>query len=63
MTRTLTLSFDAIAGTTYYFAIGAFEGSLGGHLKFTVDLGLEIELSINRTGSVTKEGIVQSAGS
>jgi hypothetical protein len=56
------VSFDAIAGTTYYFSPGSFGGQVGGQLKFTVDLGVQIYLSINDTGSVTKTGLTTISG-
>lgn len=54
-------SFSAIAGNTYYFGIGAFYGQEG-QLRFTVDEGLQINVSINANGSATKAGVATVSG-
>jgi hypothetical protein len=56
------IHFDAIAGETYFFMVGAFASGPGSNLVFTVDEAppppspLEIDLSIDSVGSFTKAG-------
>ena len=50
-----TVTFDAIAGVTYFFKVGAFGGGGGGNLVFNVNVApppLEVDLTLDRVGSV-----------
>lgn len=49
-----SVTFDAVAGQTLFFMVGAFGSGPGGNLVFTVDVApppLTIDLSIDPTGS------------
>jgi hypothetical protein len=49
------VNFDAVAGETYFFMVGAFGSGPGGQLVFSVDIApppLEIDLTLNRVGTV-----------
>jgi hypothetical protein len=46
------VNFDATAGTTYFFMVGSFGDSPGGHLLFRVNVSLNLALTINSSGSV-----------
>jgi len=57
--------FNAVAGQTYFFMVGAFGSGPGGNLVFTVDVGpapLTTDLSINPVGSVNRQGLVTIQG-
>jgi hypothetical protein len=46
------VNFDATAGVTYFFMVGSFGDSPGGHLLFNVSVSLNLALTINPSGSV-----------
>lgn len=51
-----SVTFEAVAGETYFIMVGAFEDSPGGELTLTVQEApppLETDLTIARTGTVT----------
>jgi hypothetical protein len=60
--------FDAFAGETYFFMVGAFASGPGGTLDFFVDVAppapppLEIDLSIDRTGRFLPTGEAEISG-
>ncbi len=60
------VAFDALAGETYYFMVGAFAGGPGGNLVFYLDIAgppLEFGLDLNPTGSVKPStGIATMSG-
>ena len=47
-----SLTFDAIAGQTYFFMIGTPAGQPGGNLVLNVDLGIEVGVTIDPVGTV-----------
>jgi hypothetical protein len=63
------VTFDAIAGETYYFMVGSPFGSIGGNLVFTVDVApppLTIDLKVDpinfvNNGITTVSGTVNSS--
>jgi hypothetical protein len=58
--------FDATAGETFFFMVGAFASGPGGNLTFNVDLApppLELGLTIDPTGSVVpSKGVATVSG-
>lgn len=58
--------FDATAGETYFFMVGAFDSGPGGMLEFLVDVTsvppLEIDLSIDRFGRFLQTGEAEISG-
>jgi hypothetical protein len=58
--------FDATAGETYFFMVGAFGGGPGGNLTFNLDVApppLELGLTIDPTGSVVpSKGVATISG-
>jgi hypothetical protein len=46
------VTFDAVAGTTYFFMVGSFGDSPGGNLVFNVGVSPELGLTIDPRGSV-----------
>lgn len=50
-----SMTFDALAGETYFILVGSPEGEPGGNLVFKVDVGLEVSVRINREGIVNPE--------
>jgi hypothetical protein len=56
--------FDAVAGTTYFFMVGAFGGSPGGNLVFHVQQApsaITVELTVDRA-TVDQSGVVTLTG-
>jgi hypothetical protein len=57
-----SVSFDATAGVTYFFMVGSFGDSPGGHLVFNVIVSV-LGLTIDPTGSVdAKTGVATITG-
>jgi hypothetical protein len=60
------VSFDAVAGETYFFMVGAFGSGPGGQLVFSVDIApppLEIDVTLNQFGTVIpSKGVVTLEG-
>lgn len=60
------VSFDAVAGETYFFMVGAFSSGPGGQLVFSVDIApppLEIDVTLNQVGTVIpSKGVVTLEG-
>lgn len=62
-------AFDATAGTTYYIMAGSFSSSIGGNLHVTVREAPPqppppaITLSLDRVGSVDRQGLASISGS
>jgi hypothetical protein len=57
-----SLTFNAVAGTTYYIMVGStFEGT-SGNLVLTADVGMEVGITIDPVGTVTREGAVTITG-
>jgi hypothetical protein len=57
-----SLTFNAIAGTTYYIMVGStFEGT-SGDLVLTADVGMEVGITIDPVGTVTRAGVVTITG-
>jgi hypothetical protein len=60
------VSFDAVAGETYFFMVGAFFSGPGGPLVFSVDIApppLEIDVTLNQVGTVIpSKGVVTLEG-
>lgn len=58
--------FDAVAGQTYFFMIGAYASGPGGNLEFTVQVApppFTFDLSLNPSGSVVpKTGVATIRG-
>lgn len=59
-----SLTFDALAGETYFFMVGgAFAFEPGGNLVFNVDFPVQVGLTIDRVGSVSRStGLVSITG-
>jgi hypothetical protein len=58
-----SLTFNALAGETYFFLVGSFGEEPGGNLVFTVDVGLEVGIAIDPEGSVNPStGVVTISG-
>ena len=53
------MKFDAVGGETYFFMVGSgFSGSAGGNLVLNVQAGLQVDVTIDPSGSVnSKTGI------
>jgi hypothetical protein len=54
-----SVAFDAVAGQTFFFMVGAFASGPGGNLVFTVEVApppLTIDLSIDSVGSFDRTG-------
>jgi hypothetical protein len=47
-----SVTFEAIAGKTYFFMIGTPAGQPGGNLVLNVDLGIEVGVTIDPVGTV-----------
>ena len=66
-TRESAFRFDATAGQTYYFAIGAspFAGENGGNLVFNLDVGPPaqvVDLDVDAVGSFDRYGVATIRG-
>lgn len=58
-----SMTFDALAGETYFILVGSSGAEPGGNLVFKVDVGLEVSVRINREGSLNPEtGVVTIRG-
>ncbi len=57
-----SMTFDAVAGETYFFLVASGEAS-GGNLVFTVQLGIEVGVAIDPVGTVNPStGVVTITG-
>lgn len=57
-----SMTFDAVAGETYFFLVASGESS-GGNLVFTVQLGIEVGVTIDPVGTVNPStGVVTITG-
>jgi hypothetical protein len=58
-----SMTFEALAGETYYFLVGSFDGEPGGNLVFKVDVSLEVGVTIDPVGRVNPStGLVTISG-
>jgi Family of unknown function (DUF6299) len=60
------VGFIATAGTTYHIMVGSFSGGPGGNLQLTVQEAPpapEVSLSVDRRGSVDRQGVASVSGS
>jgi hypothetical protein len=58
-----SMTFDALAGETYFFLVGPSGEEPGGNLVFKVDVGLEVGVTINAVGRVSPStGVVTISG-
>jgi hypothetical protein len=58
-----SMTFDALAGETYFFLVGPSDGEPGGNLVFKVDVGLEVGVTIDPLGRVSPStGVVTISG-
>jgi hypothetical protein len=57
-----SLTFNAIAGTTYYIMVGSTFEETSGDLVLTADVGMEVGITIDPVGTVTRAGVVTITG-
>jgi hypothetical protein len=50
------VGFDAVAGQTYYFVVGAADGATGGNLELGLTFGMRVSVGIDEVGSIDKKG-------
>lgn len=60
-----SITFNAVAGQTYFFMVGAFASGVGGNLVLTVDVApppLTMDLNIDPVGTFNRQGPVTIHG-
>ena len=57
-----SLTFNAIAGTTYYIMVASTFEETSGDLVLTADVGIEVGITIDPVGTVTRAGVVTITG-
>lgn len=57
-----SMTFNAIAGTTYYIMVGSTFEETSGNLVLTADVGIEVGITIDPVGTVTRAGVVTISG-
>jgi hypothetical protein len=57
-----SMTFDAVAGTTYYIMVGSTSEGTSGNLVLTADVGLKVGITIDPVGTVTRAGVVTITG-